>query len=191
MADFLAITFDGTDDAEAALKSIRALEGDGRIKLEDTAVVRKDAAGKVTIHNEAVERHGDRRGRRRRARRAAVRGVPAGRGRGRRRRRAVLIGRAAAPGIDGAFVKEVGDDLPPGGSALFLQIKGGDTGCSSVPCGSITAASVRRRCPTRSRRRSTSRFAESCGRRPGRPRGPGLTGWARSPPIADCSPTDH
>ena len=25
-------------------------------------------------------------------------------------------------------MKEVGDDLPPGGSALFLQIKGGDTG---------------------------------------------------------------
>ena len=53
MADFLAITFDGTDDAEAALKSVRALQGDGRIKLEDTAVVRKDAAGTVTIHNEA------------------------------------------------------------------------------------------------------------------------------------------
>ena len=27
MADFLAITFDGTDDAEAALKSVRGLEG--------------------------------------------------------------------------------------------------------------------------------------------------------------------
>ena len=36
-----------------------------------------------------------------------------------------LVGRAAAPGLDGKFVKEVGDDLPAGGSALFLQIKGG------------------------------------------------------------------
>jgi uncharacterized membrane protein len=38
-----------------------------------------------------------------------------------------LVGRAAAPGIDDKFVKEVGNDLPPGGSALFLQIRGGDT----------------------------------------------------------------
>ena len=52
MADFLAITFDEADGAEAALRSIRALEKAGRIRLEDTAVVRKDAEGKVTIHNE-------------------------------------------------------------------------------------------------------------------------------------------
>ena len=39
-----------------------------------------------------------------------------------------LIGRAVAPGVDGKFVKEVGDDLPAGGSALFLSIKGGDIG---------------------------------------------------------------
>jgi uncharacterized membrane protein len=39
-----------------------------------------------------------------------------------------LVGRAAAPGLDGGFVKEVGEDLPPGGSALFLQIKNGDPG---------------------------------------------------------------
>ena len=39
-----------------------------------------------------------------------------------------LIGRAAAPGIDGKWVKEVGDDLPAGGSALFLQIRSGETG---------------------------------------------------------------
>ena len=127
MADFLAITFDGTDDAEAALKSVRGLEGADRIKLEDTAVVRKDAAGPVTIHNEASS--GTETG-------AVVGAVlggllfvvfpPAGVVVGAAAGGA--IGRAAAPGIDGAFVKEVGDDLPPGGSALFLQIKGGDTG---------------------------------------------------------------
>ena len=52
MSDLLAITFDGTDEAEAALRSIRAIEHEGRIQLEDSAVVRKDADGKVTIHNE-------------------------------------------------------------------------------------------------------------------------------------------
>jgi uncharacterized membrane protein len=40
-----------------------------------------------------------------------------------------LVGRAAAPGIDGAFVREVEEGLRPGGSALFLQVKrGGDPG---------------------------------------------------------------
>ena len=53
MAEFLAITFDTADQAEAALRSIRALQSSGQIGLEDTAVVRKDADGKVTIHNEA------------------------------------------------------------------------------------------------------------------------------------------
>ena len=127
MSDFLAITFDGADDAEAALGSIRAIEHEGRIQLEDTAVVRKDADGKVTVHNEMAS------------------GTEAGIGIG-----AVLgglvfavfpiagivggavagglVGRSVASGIDGAFVKEVGGDLPPGGSALFLQIKGGDPG---------------------------------------------------------------
>ena len=126
MADFLAITFDGADEAEAALRSIRALEKDGRIKLEDTAVVRKDAEGKVTIHNEMAS--GTETGAVVGAVlggllfvvfpvAAVVGGAVAG----------GLVGRAAAPGIDGAFVKEVGADLPPGGSALFLQIKSGQS----------------------------------------------------------------
>ena len=42
MSDFLAVTFDGADDAEAALRSIRGLEHADKVGLEDTAVVRKD-----------------------------------------------------------------------------------------------------------------------------------------------------
>jgi uncharacterized membrane protein len=124
MAEFLAITFDTADEAEAALKSVRALESGGQIGLEDTAVVRKDADGKVTIHNETSS--GTETG----AVVGAVlggllfvifpvAGIVGGAVAG------GLVGRAAAPGLDGKFVKEVGDDLPAGGSALFLQIKGG------------------------------------------------------------------
>jgi uncharacterized membrane protein len=126
MAQFLAITFDGADDAEAALKSVRSLEHVGKVGLEDTAVVRKDADGKVTFHNEASS--GTETG-------AVVGaalggllfvvfpiGVIAGAVAG------GLIGRSAAPGLDGKFVKEVGEDLPAGGSALFLQVKNGDPG---------------------------------------------------------------
>jgi uncharacterized membrane protein len=127
MADFVAITFDGPDEAEAALHSIRLLEHGGRIRLEDTAVVRKDAEGKVTIHNEMAS--GTETGIVVGAVlggllfvvfpvAAVVGGAIAG----------GLVGRAAAPGVDGGFVKEVGEDLPPGGSALFLQIKDGDPG---------------------------------------------------------------
>jgi uncharacterized membrane protein len=124
MAEFLAITFDAADEAEEALRSIRSLQSDGGIGLEDTAVVRKDAAGKVTIHNEMSS--GTETG----AVVGAVlggllfvifpvAGIVGGAVAG------GLVGRSATSGIDGKFVKEVGDDLPAGGSALFLQIKGG------------------------------------------------------------------
>jgi uncharacterized membrane protein len=127
MSEFLAITFDTADEAATALRSIRSLESGGKIRLEDTAVVRKDADGKVTIHNEASS--GTETGAVVGAVlggvlfvvfpvAAVVGGAIAG----------GLVGRAAAPGIDGTFVKEVGDGLPPGGSALFLQIKSGDAG---------------------------------------------------------------
>lgn len=126
MADFLAVTFDGADDAAGALRSIRAIEGADRIGLEDTAVVKKDAEGKVTIDNEVSSSTETG---------AAVgavlggllfvvfpvAGIIGGAIAG------GLVGRSAAGGIDGKFVKEVGDDLPNGGSALFLQLKrGGD-----------------------------------------------------------------
>ena len=126
MGQFLAVTFDGADDAEAALKSIRSVEHANKIGLEDSAVVRKDAEGKVTFHNEASSS----------TETGAVvgavlggllfvvfpLGVVAGAAAG------ALVGRAASGGIDGGFVKEVGADLPPGGSALFLQVKDGDPG---------------------------------------------------------------
>ena len=125
MSDLIAITFDGADDAAAALRSVRSLEHDGRIKLEDTAVVTKDAEGKVHVKNEMSS--GTETG----AIVGAVLGgllfvvfpvaivggaIVGG-----------LIGRSVAPGIDGTFVKQVEADLPAGGSALFLLSKGGDT----------------------------------------------------------------
>ena len=127
MSELVAITFDGADDAIAALGSIRALEKDGKIALEDTAVVTKTADGKVQVKNEMSS--GTETG----AVVGAVLGsllfvvFPIG---------AIvggaliggLIGRAAAPGVDGKFVKQVEADLPPGGSALFLLTKAGDPG---------------------------------------------------------------
>ncbi len=128
MSSLVAITFTGEADATAALQSIRLIEDEGRIGLEDTAAVTKGADGKVHVKNELssgtetgiavgavlgsllwfVFPVG-----------AIVGGAIAG----------GLIGRAAAPGIDGDFVKEVEAGLAPGGSALFLLVKaGGDPG---------------------------------------------------------------
>ena len=100
MSTLVAVTFAGEADARAALGSIRALEKDGQVGIEDTAVVTKDADGKVQVKNEASS--------------GAVIGG--------------LVGRAAAPGVDGNFVKEVEASLPAGGSALFLLVKSGQPG---------------------------------------------------------------
>jgi uncharacterized membrane protein len=125
MSKLVAITFAGADDAAAALGSVRLLEQEGQIGLEDTAVVSKDADGKVHVKNEVSS--GTETG----AVIGAVLGsllwvvFPVGALIG----GAVLgglIGRAAAPGVDGGFVKEVEASLPPGGSALFLLMKAGD-----------------------------------------------------------------
>ena len=127
MSDLVAISFDSEETATKALASIRALEKDGQIGLEDTAVVTKDADGKVHVKNEMSS--GTETG-------AAVGAVlgsllffvfPIGAIVG----GAViggLIGRAAKPGIDGNFVKQVEADLPAGGSAIFLLTKGGRPG---------------------------------------------------------------
>jgi uncharacterized membrane protein len=127
MSTLVAITFPSEDTAMRALGSIRALERDGGIDLEDTAVVSKAADGKVQVKNELSS--GTEGG----AVVGAVLGsllwiiFPVG---------AIvggalvggLVGRAVAPGIDGKFVKEVEEKLPNGGSALFLLTKGGAPG---------------------------------------------------------------
>ena len=126
MSTLVAVTFAGEADARAALGSIRALEKDGQIGIEDTAVVTKDADGKVQVKNEASS--GTETG----AVVGAILGsllfvvFPLGIIGG-----AViggLVGRAAAPGVDGTFVKEVEASLAPGGSALFLLVKSGSPG---------------------------------------------------------------
>jgi hypothetical protein len=121
MAEFLAITFD-TDQAERP-SAVRALQSGGRsVSRTPPSSARMPTAGH---HPQRGASTGTETGRRRRgrSRRAPVRdlsvaGIVGGAVTG------GLVGGAAAPGLDGKFVKEVGDD-PSGGSALFLQIKGG------------------------------------------------------------------
>ena len=52
MSDLIAITFDGPEQAGTALEELRGLERRGLVHLTDTAIVTKDADGKVHTKNE-------------------------------------------------------------------------------------------------------------------------------------------
>ncbi len=121
MPDLVAVTFSREADAGRALESIRGLEKVGRIRLMDTAVVAKDPDG--TVHRKDEMGSGTEGGIVVGAMLGALLfvffplGVIGGAIAG------GLVGRSLVPGLDGGFVKEVGEDLRPGGSALFLLIR--------------------------------------------------------------------
>lgn len=124
MSDIVVVGFDREEDGLAALRSLRSLETSARLHLEDTALVTKDPDGTVRVKNEAAS--GTEEG-------AVVGamlgglltvvfpvvGLIGGAAVG------GLIGRAAKPGIDGKFVKEVTEHLQPGTAALFALVKSG------------------------------------------------------------------
>ena len=122
MSQVVVVSFNSEDDARAALKSLRGLEGSGAIKFEDTAIVVHRLDGEYEVKNEASS--------------ATETGAVVG---------AVLggllfvvfpiagialgaaagagIGASLRSGVDGKFVDEVKAQLPAGKSALFLVIK--------------------------------------------------------------------
>jgi uncharacterized membrane protein len=122
MSQVVAISFDSEDDARSALASLRGLEKAGQIHFEDTAIVVHHADSKFEVKNEASST----------TETGAVvgallggllfvvfpiagiaLGAAAGAG----------VGALLGNGVDGDFVKEVKEQLPPGKSALFLVIK--------------------------------------------------------------------
>lgn len=124
MSDIIVVGFDREEDGLAALRSLRSLEKESGLHLEDTAVISKDPDGSVHVKNEMAS--GTEEG-------AVVgailggvltvvfpiAGIVGGAAIG------GLVGRSWKHGIDGAFVKEVGEQLQPGTSALFAQVTSG------------------------------------------------------------------
>lgn len=121
MSEFVAIVFDSEEDADRAVASVQSLQAEGKLRLNDSAVIRKDADGK--IHRKDQVSTGVKTG-------AIVGGIMglllfvlfpvAGLVGG-----AVvggLLGKAFLPGLDEAFTKQVAADLQPGGSAVFLLL---------------------------------------------------------------------
>lgn len=125
MNELLVVAFDHFDDARAAMKSLRSLEREGRIRFEDTAIVERDPDGTAHVKNEVS-------GTTETA--AAVgaiigsfatfvfplAGIALGAALG------AVVGAAMDTGVSAAFIDEVKKTLRPGRSALLLVVKQAD-----------------------------------------------------------------
>jgi uncharacterized membrane protein len=125
MNQLIVIAFDHFDDARAALRGLRALEHEGRIRFEDTAIVERDPDGTAHVKNEVSGT----------TETAAVVGAligglvtfvfpPAGIAIG--AALGAAVGSAMDTGVGAKFIDEVKTTLRPGRSALFLVVKQSD-----------------------------------------------------------------
>ena len=122
MNQLLVIAFDHFDDARSAMRDLRNLEHDGRIRFEDTALIERDPDGTAHVKNEVS-------GTTETA--AAIGavvgglltfvfpplGIVLGAAVG------AAVGSAMDTGVSPKFVDEVKTTLRPGRSALFLVVK--------------------------------------------------------------------
>ncbi len=119
MSELIVITFDDEEQAGQALRSLRGLEKQGLLKLNDTAVVAKDRSGRVHTKNEvsSATETGAVVG-------AIVGGLltfmfpPLGAALG--AAGGAAVGASLGEGVDPGFVREVQQSLRPSTSALFL-----------------------------------------------------------------------
>lgn len=119
--DIIVIVFDSVDGARQAFEFIADVRGGSYVRVEDTAIVYKDAEGHVKTDNQVS--HGAK------MTAGAMGGIgllvgfliggPIG-GAAVGALSGALVSRLAGMGIDGKFIKQVRDDLKPGSSALFL-----------------------------------------------------------------------
>ncbi len=126
MSNLIVITFDNPDEAGQVREAIKQAEGRGQISLDDSAVVVKDADGKIHVKNQLD----------RGVKVGAVAGGAIG----------LLLGGIFFPlaglltgaiggaavgaltdlGIQKSFVKDVAESLNPGSSALFIIVREAD-----------------------------------------------------------------
>ena len=119
MSNLVVLVFDSEDEAAKVRDALRRQERGGTLNLEDTAVVVRGTDGKVRTHNQVSDT----------TKVSATvggflgllvavffpfAGIAMGIAGG------ALLGRLLDRGVDGAFVKEVGEALKPGTSALFV-----------------------------------------------------------------------
>ncbi|MCL4803636.1 MAG: DUF1269 domain-containing protein [Anaerolineae bacterium] len=122
MSSLVVISFNSPDEAAQVLESLRAQTKYNNISFKDTAVVSKDADGKVHVKNEVSQGAMTATGA------GALlglllgsllfpfAGILIGAGGG------ALVARFMNLGVDGKFVKSVSESLQPGTSALFVLV---------------------------------------------------------------------
>jgi len=126
MSNLVVITFDNAEEAGRVRESLRSLEQYGRLSLDDSAVVVKDAEGKIHVKNQtdrgvAVGAVGG----------GALglligsiffplAGIVAGALIG------AVVGKMADTGVEKKFVQEVGAALKPNSSAIFVIAREAD-----------------------------------------------------------------
>lgn len=121
----VVIAFDHFDDARDALRKLRGLEAEGRVRFEDTALVERDPDGTAHVKNEVSGT----------TETATViggvvggvlgflfplAGIAIGAAAG------AAIGAALDTGVNAGFIDDVKTTLRPGRSALFLVVKESD-----------------------------------------------------------------
>jgi uncharacterized membrane protein len=124
MSHIIAITFATPHEAERVRQALSEVEHEGRLNLDDSAVVLKDAHGRVHVHNEVDTGikvgalgggllglligfiFGGPIG-------SMLVGVLGG----------ALMGSLAQMGVDKGFMKDVEEAMPPDSSALFFLLR--------------------------------------------------------------------
>ncbi len=125
-SNVVVIVFKDMDEAEKVHHALQSVEHEGRISLDDSAVVVKDEDGKVHVKNETD------RGVKIGALGGGALGLligglifPIG-GLLLGALGGAAIGKLAGLGVDKKFVSEVSEAIEPGNSALFIVAHGGD-----------------------------------------------------------------
>ncbi|MBX3056448.1 MAG: DUF1269 domain-containing protein [Anaerolineae bacterium] len=122
--EMIVLAFDSEEKAEEVLNSIKSVQHQGYMRLEDTVVVRKDAAGEVHARNavDKTTKEGITAGGLIGLFVGAVFGGPIG---------MMLVGGLAGGavgalmnrGVDNNFIKDVSESIQPGTSALFIVVR--------------------------------------------------------------------
>ena len=123
-SSLIVLAFDTTDEAEQVHEALVKGKKEGLVTIEDAAVVVKDAEGKVHVKNQvsrttwAATGVGGALGLLIGSIFFPIGGLVLGLAGG------AVVGRLMDLGVDGKFVKDVGEQIKPGTSALFVLVKG-------------------------------------------------------------------
>ena len=123
-SSLIVLAFDSMDEAEQVHEALVRGKKEGMLTIEDAAVVVKDAEGKVHVKNQvsrstwAATGVGGALGLLIGSILFPIGGLVLGLAGG------AVVGRFMDLGVDDKFVKDVGEQIKPGTSALFVLVKG-------------------------------------------------------------------